>query len=79
MVEADLAVMPLGRGDLVYFSDFVTQPDAPYAALAAAVGIARLEPAAVRAQEAAMRSGFVARDAQQAPQFARYEIGEFVY
>ena len=41
-----LNAMPLGRGDLVYFSDFVAQPGAPYAALAAAAGIAPLEPAA---------------------------------
>ncbi|HSN73753.1 MAG TPA: radical SAM protein [Anaerolineae bacterium] len=74
-----LNAMPLGRGDLVYFSDFVAYADAPYAGLAAAAGITPLEPAAVRAQEAAMRAGFVARDAQQAPQFARYDINEFVY
>jgi hypothetical protein len=74
-----LNAMPLGRGDLVYFSDFVAQPNAPYAALAAAAGIAPLEPAQLRAQEAAIRAGFAARDAQQAPQFARYDIGEFVY
>jgi hypothetical protein len=74
-----LNAMPLGRGDLVYFSDFVAHPDAPYAVLAAAAGITPLEPAAVRAQEAAMRAGFVARNAQQAPQFARYDINEFVY
>jgi hypothetical protein len=74
-----LNAMPLGRGDLVYFSDFVVQPDAPYAAVAAAAGMAPLEPAQLRAQEAAIRAGFAARDAQQAPQFARYDIGEFVY
>jgi hypothetical protein len=74
-----LNAMPLGRGDLVYFSDFVAHPDAPYAVLAAAAGITPLEPAAVRAQEAAMRAGFVARNAQQASQFARYDINEFVY
>jgi hypothetical protein len=74
-----LNAMPLGRGDLVYFSDFVAQPDAPYAALAAAAGIAPLEPTQLRAQEAAFRAGFAARSAQQAPQFARYDIGEFVY
>jgi hypothetical protein len=74
-----LNAMPLGRGDLVYFSDFVAHPDAPYTGLAEAAGITPPEPLALREQEAAIRSGFVARKAQQAPQFARYEIGEFVY
>jgi hypothetical protein len=74
-----LNAMPLGKGDLIYFSDFVVQADAPYAALAAAAGIEALPPAALRAQEDAMRAGFVTHDAQQPPQFARYDIGEFVY
>jgi hypothetical protein len=74
-----LNAMPLGRGDLVYFSDFVAQSEAPYAALAAAAGIAPLEPATLRAQEAAIRAGFALRELQDPPQFARYDIGEFVY
>ncbi len=74
-----LNAMPLARGDLVYFSDFVAQSGAPYAALAAAAGIAPLGTTELRAQEAAMRAGFVARDAQQTPQFTRYDINEFVY
>jgi hypothetical protein len=74
-----LNAMPLGRGDLVYFSDFVAAADAPYAGLAAAAGVTPLEPAEVRAQEAAIRSGFMAHDPQQPPQFARYDINEFVY
>ena len=72
-----LNAMPLGRGDLVYFSDFVDQPGAPYAGLATAAGIAPLDQAAMRGQEAAIRAGFVARE--HAPQFSRYDIGEFVY
>jgi radical SAM superfamily enzyme YgiQ (UPF0313 family) len=72
-----LTAMPLGRGDLVYFSDFVGQPGAPYAGLAARAGIAPLDQAAMRGQEAAIRAGFVARE--HAPQFSRYDIGEFVY
>lgn len=74
-----LNAMPLGRGDLIYFSDFVVHADAPYAALAAAAGIEPLPPAALRAQELAIRAAFVTQDAQQPPQFARYDIGEFVY
>jgi hypothetical protein len=74
-----LNAMPLGRGDLVYFSDFVAQADAPYVGLAAAAGSAALRPEAVRAQERAIRAGFVGPASQQRPQFARYAIGEFVY
>ena len=74
-----LNAMPLGKGDLVYFSDFVVHADAPYAALAAAGGIEPLPYAALRAQENAMRAGFTAHDVRQPPQFARYDIGEFVY
>ena len=74
-----LNAMPLGKGDLVYFSDFVVHADAPYAALAVAAGIEPLPSAALRAQENAIRAGFTAHDVQQPPQFARYDIGEFVY
>jgi len=74
-----LNAMPLTRGDLIYFSDFVAQADAPYTRLAEAAGIAALPPTALRAQEEALRAGFVARDRQHPPQFARYDIGEFVY
>jgi hypothetical protein len=77
--SALLNAMPLARGDLIYFSDFVAQANAPYAALAAAAGIEALPAAALRAQEAAIRAGYAPRDAQQSPQFARYDIGEFVY
>lgn len=74
-----LNAMPLGKGDLIYFSDFVVQVDAPYAALAAAAGIDSLPPAALRGQEAAIRAGYFAHTPQHPPQFARYDIGEFVY
>ena len=72
-----LNAMPLGRGDLVYFSDFLEQAGAPYTGLAAAAGIAPLDAAAMRGQEAAIRAGFVAHG--ETPQFSRYDIGEFVY
>lgn len=74
-----LNAMPLGRGDLIYFSDFVPQADAPYAGLAAAAGIETLPAAALRGQENAIRAGFVAQNPARPPQFARYDIGEFVY
>jgi hypothetical protein len=74
-----LNALPLGRGDLVYFSDFVEHPDAPYATLAASAGLRSLDAAARRAQETAIRASFVAHDSQHPPQFARYNIEEFIY
>lgn len=74
-----LNAMPLGRGDLVYLSDFVEQPGAAYAGLAAAAGIAPLPASACRSQEQVLRSLFVAHDANHPPQFARYALSDFVY
>lgn len=74
-----LNAMPLGAGDLIYFSDFVQSPDAPYTRLAAAADITGLDSAGLRQQEAAMRAGFTAQDLKHPPQFSRYDIQEFVY
>jgi hypothetical protein len=74
-----LNAMPLVRGDLIYFSDFVAQANAPYTRLAEAAGIDALPAAALRAQEAAIRAGYAPHDRQQPPQFARYDIEDFVY
>lgn len=74
-----LNAMPLGKGDLIYLSDFSEQPSAPYAALAAAAGIAPLSLAACRTQEHALRGLFKPRDPGQPPQFARYALADFVY
>ncbi len=53
-----LNAMPLAGGDLIYFSDFVDTPDAPYAGLAAEAGVHALDFAGLRQQEAAIRAGF---------------------
>lgn len=74
-----LNAMPLARGDLIYFSDFQQLPGTAYAELASAQGIQPLPQPAIRAQEAAIRAGFLPRDPAHPPQFSRYDIDEFIY
>ena len=74
-----LNAMPLAAGDLIYFSDFVDTPDAPYAGLAAEAGVRPLDFAGLRQQEADIRAGFRPWDADHPPQMSRYDIEEFVY
>ncbi len=74
-----LNTMPLARGDLIYFSDFQQLPGTAYAELASAQGIQPLPQPAIRAQEAAIRAGFLPRDPTHPPQFSRYDIDEFIY
>lgn len=74
-----LNAMPLGQGDIIYLSDFVDQPTAPYAALAAAEGIFPLDEPALREQEALLRAAFHPHIPHQPPQFSRYNIEAFVY
>jgi hypothetical protein len=74
-----LNAMPLSGDDLIYLSDFVESPQAPYARLAAEAGIASLDPRELRAQEDAIKQAFIPRDPESPPKFARYDIREFVY
>ena len=74
-----LNAMPLATGDLIYFSDFVEQADAPYAGLAAEADVHALDFAGLRQQEAAIRSAFQSREPNHPPQMSRYDIEEFVY
>ena len=74
-----LNAMPLAGGDLIYFSDFVAQADAPYAGLAAKAGVHVVDFAGLRQQEAAIRAGFRPWDPDHPPQMSRYDIEEFVY
>lgn len=76
---AALNAMPLGAGDIVYFSPFVDHPGAEYAALAQADGVRPLTDDAVAAQEAAIRAGLRPADPMHPPQYSRYDIREFVY
>ena len=74
---AALNAMGLGEGDLLYFSDFVEVPQTAYPLLAASSGIRPLAPEARAAQRAVIRAGL--RFAGAPPQFATYDIREFVY
>lgn len=74
---AALNAMPLGRGDLVYFSPFFEQPGSEYGELAARAGITPLSPDQIARQESALRAGVPGRGA--GPQMSRYDIREFVY
>lgn len=77
-VEA-LNAMPLGAGDLVYFSDFVELPGAEYGERAWAAGIRPLTQEEMRAQEKAIRAGLRWADPAHPPQLSRYDIREFIY
>jgi len=83
---AALNAMPLGEGDIIYFSPFFEQPGSAYAGLAASAGITPLSPDQVAMQEAALRAGLstgASGQAEQsrkgAAQISRYDIREFVY
>jgi hypothetical protein len=74
-----LNAMPLAAGDLIYLSDFVGTADAPYVRLAAQMDMGALSTKSMRAQERAIRAGFVAQNPNSPPQFARYNIETFIY
>jgi radical SAM superfamily enzyme YgiQ (UPF0313 family) len=71
---AALAQMPLGPGDIVYFSPFFEQPGSDYGMMAAEAGLRPSTAEETRAQEAAIRQGL-----GRGPQVSRYDIREFVY
>ncbi|MCS7351261.1 radical SAM protein [Thermoflexus sp.] len=75
---AVLQTMPLGRGDLVYLSDFVEIPGTPYRARAEALGIRPLSPIERRAQAEALRAGLRHSDGE-GPRVAPYAIEAFLY
>ena len=75
---AALNAMPLGGGDLVYFSDFVALPDAEYGRRALAAGIRPLSQEEMRAQERDIRAGLHWAGASHPPQMSRYDIREFI-
>ncbi|MCC7352683.1 MAG: radical SAM protein [Anaerolineae bacterium] len=76
---AALNAMPLGAGDLVYFSDFVELSDAEYGERARAAGIRPLSREEMRAQERAIRAGLRWANPALPPQMSRYDIREFIY
>jgi hypothetical protein len=69
--------MDLGPDDIIYFSEFVDPPDAPYNERAQVEGIRPLSRPDIWAQEAAMRAGFRFRDGR--PKISVYDIREFIY
>lgn len=80
-VEDTLAVlkaMPLGRGDLVYLSDFVEIPGTPYRAYTEAMGIRPLSPAERQAQAEAIRNSLARADGE-GPRVAPYALEAFLY
>jgi hypothetical protein len=72
-----LRALPLGAGDIVYFSEFIPHPDQPYAAKAAAAGIQPLDALAIAAQYQAMRAALPF--APKAPQLSLYHLQEYIY
>jgi hypothetical protein len=76
---AALNAMPLGAGDLVYFSPFVAQPGSEYGSLAATEHVRPLSDIAIAAQEVAIRAALRAHDPAHPPQLSRYDIREFIY
>ncbi len=71
--------MPLGSGDLIYFSDLVELPGSAYAAVAQSAGIQPLSDKRMREQEQRMRAGFRWHNPSNPPQISRYDIREFLY
>lgn len=76
---AALNTMPLGRGDIVYFSPFVVHPGSEYSRLAAAEDTEPLTEQEMAAQEAALLARLRLHDPGGPPQVSRYDIREFIY
>ena len=74
-----LNAMPLGAGDIVYFSPFVAQPGSEYGSLAATEHVRPLSDTAIAAQEVAIRAALRPHDPLHPPQVSRYDIREFIY
>ena len=74
---AALKEMPLGSGDLLYFSELVDLPDSPYLTAAAKEGIRALTAAERSAQRHAIESRLAF--ASSRPKVATYDVREFVY
>jgi hypothetical protein len=76
---AALNALPLGAGDIIYFSPFADHADSAYGALAQAEGVLPLTAAETLAQEDAIRAGLRPFDPAHPPQLSRYDIREFIY
>ncbi len=76
---AALNAMPLGQGDIIYFSPFVDHPGSEYGHRAAEAGVTPLTDAEISAQKAAICAGLRPLNPAHPPQHSRYDIREFVY
>ncbi len=73
-----LGGLPLDADDLVYFSEFVDQPDAPYGIIARQEKVLPVESGAMAAQREAISTGLTPQNAG-GPRTAVYDIREFTY
>jgi len=72
-----LNAMPLGEGDLIYFSDLVEVPGTNYPLVAGAAGFGALPPDRRRAQQERIRAGLLF--GSPGPRCSVYDIREFVW
>jgi hypothetical protein len=69
--------LPLGTGDMIYFSTLVERAQAPYSRHAAEAGIRPLDDSERCTQRQAIVAGL--RFGSSGPQIATYDIHEFIY
>ena len=74
-----LDAMPLDSADIIYFSPFRPDPNAPYDAIAAAEGIEAPSLELSRAQEQAIRSKLSLPPPPVGPKRVPYNLSDFVY
>ncbi len=74
-----LNAMPLDSSDIIYFSPFRPDPDAPYDEIAAAEGIAPPSPFLMKAQEQAIRAKLTLPPPPVGPKRVPYNLADFVY
>lgn len=76
---AILDAMPLDSDDIIYFSPFQPDPDAPYDALATAADIEPPTPELAQTQEAAIRAALTLPPPPAGPKRVPYNLRDFVY
>jgi len=76
---AILNAMPLDHSDIVYFSPFRPNPDAPYDEIAAAEGIAPPPPELMKVQEQTIRAQLTLPPPPVGPKRVPYNLADFVY
>ncbi|MGL4649010.1 MAG: radical SAM protein, partial [Caldilineaceae bacterium] len=74
-----LESLPLGAGDLIYLSPFVSPGDAPYDADMAAAHLPPLDEPALAVEEARFRAALAPLARRTGVKVSRYDIREFVY